>query len=79
MNTSTLEIPTGEALEREIAGIEASAHDQRISRIIAERVVLANDPNAVFISNEEVFAKSRARLMAKLTGDLTDQTNQINA
>lgn len=72
MNTSTLEIPTGEALEREIASIEASAHDQRIGRIIAERVVLASDPKAIFISNEEVFAKSRAQLMAKLTGDLTD-------
>ncbi|MES2049918.1 MAG: hypothetical protein V4447_16070 [Pseudomonadota bacterium] len=79
MNTSALEIPTGLALECEIASIEASAHDQRIGRIIARRVALAVNPKTVFISNEQVFSKSRARLMAKFTGDLTDQTSQVDA
>ena len=67
MSTTTLELPTGEALEREIESIEASAHDERIRRTIADRVAIANDPKTAFVPHDEVFAGSRARLMAKLT------------
>ena len=57
---------TGEALERELARIEALAHSERIHRTIVERIAIANDPNTVFVPNDEVLAESRARLMAKL-------------
>ena len=67
MNTATLELPTGAALEREIEEVEARTHDERISRIIAERIAIANAPKTVFVPHAEVFAESRARLMAKLT------------
>ena len=66
MDTTFPELPSGEALEREIAEIEARTHDERIRRTLLERVALANDPKTVLIPHEEVFAKSRARLMGKL-------------
>jgi hypothetical protein len=67
MNSATLELPTGEALEREIENIEARTRDERIRQTIIERVAIANDPKTAFISHEEVFAASSARLMARLT------------
>ena len=66
MDTTFPELPSGEALEREIAEIEARTHDEMVRRTLLERVALANDPKTVLIPHEEVFAKSRARLMAKL-------------
>ena len=67
MNTPALELPTGEALEREIEDIEARTHDERIRQTILDRVNIANDTKANFIPHDEVFTVSRARLMAKLT------------
>ena len=58
--------PSSAALEPEITQIEARTHDKWIRQPILERVAMANDPATVFISNEDVFAKSRARLMAKI-------------
>lgn len=58
---------TGEALEREIARIDALAQNERIHQTIVERIAIANDPATVFVPNDEVAAESRARLMAKLT------------
>ena len=67
MNPVTLELPTGAALEREIERIEAQIHDERIRRTIIERVAIASAPQTTFIPHEDVFAMSRARLMAKLS------------
>lgn len=65
MDTLLPDLPSGAALEREIAQIEARTHDDRIRITILDRVAMTNDPASVFISNDDVFAKSRARLMAK--------------
>ena len=67
MITATIELPTGAELQRKIADIEARTNDERIRKTIASRVVLADDPATVFVSHEEVFAQSRARLMARLS------------
>lgn len=67
MDNTFPELPGGAALEREIAEIEARAHDEMVRRTLLARAAMANDPKTVFIPHEEVFAKSRARLMAKLT------------
>jgi len=68
MNTATLDLPTGTALEREIENIEAQSHDEFIRKTIAERMAIARDPRTVFIPHDEVFAASSARLLARLSG-----------
>ncbi len=71
MKTATIELPSGEALEREIAEVAEVAvgtHDERILQTIAERVAIANAPEAAFGAHDEVFAATRARLTARLTG-----------
>ncbi len=68
MTEATIELPTGEDLQRQIEEIEAYTDDQRVRRTIATRVAVANDPVTAFVPHEEVFAESRARLMARLAG-----------
>ena len=68
MNSAILDLPTGAALEREIENIEAQAHDEGIRKTIAERIAIARDPQTTFVAHEEVFATSKARLLAKLRG-----------
>jgi hypothetical protein len=72
MNTATLALPTGAALEREIENIEAQSqsqsHDERIRKTIAERIAIANNPATVFVPHDDVFSASKARLLAKLSG-----------
>ncbi len=68
MNTATLDLPTGTALEREIESIEAHSHDELIRKTITERIATARDPQAVFVPHDEVFSASKARLLTKLTG-----------
>ncbi len=68
MNTATLDLPTGAALEREIENIEAQSHDELIRKTITERMAIARNPHTVFIAHDDVFAASKARLLAKLTG-----------
>jgi hypothetical protein len=68
MNTATIELPTGAELQREIEDIEARKDGERIRQTIADRVAIANSSVAAFVRHDEVFATSRARLMAKLTG-----------
>jgi hypothetical protein len=72
MDTTFPELPSGEVLEREIAEIEARTHDEMIRRTLLDRIAIANDPQTVFIPHEEVFAKSRTRLMAKLAAQSND-------
>ncbi len=66
METALFTLPTGTALEREIEAIETAAHDEQVRKTIAERIAEADAPGAVFIAHEEVFAASRAKLMAML-------------
>ena len=69
MNTATtLDLPTGAALEREIESIEAQSHDEHIRKAIAERMAIARDPQTIFIPHDDVFSASKARLLAKLSG-----------
>ena len=68
MNTATLDLPTGTALEREIENIGAQSHGERIRKTIAERIAIANDPATIFVPHDDVFSASRVRLLAKLTG-----------
>jgi hypothetical protein len=68
MNTATLDLPTGAVLEREIEHIEAQSHDEIIRKTIAERMAIARDPQTVFVAHDDVFAASKARLLAKLAG-----------
>lgn len=70
MTEATIELPTGEDLQRQIEEIEAYTDDQRVRQTIAARVVIANDPATVFLPHEEVFAESRARLMIRLAGGI---------
>lgn len=68
MNTATLNLPTGAALEREIESIEAQSHDEMIRKTITERMAIARDPQTVFVAHDDAFAASKGRLLAKLTG-----------
>ncbi|MES2115091.1 MAG: hypothetical protein V4578_08075 [Pseudomonadota bacterium] len=68
MTTAAIELPAGEELRRQIEEIEMHAIDKRVRQTIAARVVIANDPATAFVPHEEVFAESRARLMARLAG-----------
>jgi hypothetical protein len=68
MKRATVELPIGAELQRQIEEIEARTTDERIRQKIAARVALANGHAAVFASHDEVFAESRARLMARLAG-----------
>jgi hypothetical protein len=66
--TTTIELPTGAALERAIEKIESDTHDEQIRQTIIERVKIADDPKATFVPHDKVFSSSRERLMKKLTG-----------
>jgi hypothetical protein len=66
MTTTTLPIPSGIDLEREIEAIEVQSHDAEIRKTIAERVEIANNAQTKFVSHKEAFAASQARLLAKL-------------
>ena len=68
MNTARLDLPTGTALTREIENIEAQSHDERIRKTIAERMAIARDPYTTFITHDDAFSISQARLLAKLSG-----------
>jgi len=70
MNSVILNLPTGAALEREIENIEAQVHDECIRKTIAERKAIARDPQTTFVAHEEVFAASKARLLARLRGKI---------
>ncbi|WP_133166894.1 hypothetical protein [Solimicrobium silvestre] len=69
MNTATLNIPTGAALEREIDNAEAQLHDELIRKTISERMAIANDQQTVFVTHENAFTASQARLLSKLAGN----------
>ena len=73
MNTANLDLPTGSALEREIENIEAQSYDERVRNTIAERLAIARNPLTTFVSHDDAFAFSQARLLAKLA-DKTDAT-----
>ncbi len=68
MTKATIELPIGEELQRQIQEVEAYANDKRVRQTIATRVIIANDPATVFVPHEDVFAESRARLLARLAG-----------
>ncbi len=58
--------PQGQALADEIATIEMQSFDEQIRRTLQQRIDMADAPDAKFIPHQEVFAKSRAELLAKL-------------
>jgi hypothetical protein len=61
------DFPRGTALADEIAAIEMQSMDEQIRRTLQERIAMADAHDAKFIPHEEVFAKSRAALLAKLS------------
>ena len=59
----------GVELEREIARIENQVQDEAIAKVISQRLNMAQGASAVTVSHDEVFSKSRARLLAKLSNN----------
>ena len=68
MASIPVELPSGEQLQREIDAIEAEDHDAVVKATIEKRVKIADAKSAPLQSHDEVFATSKARLMARLSG-----------
>lgn len=68
MSDTSIEVPTGDALERQIASVEERAHYELKRDKIAQRVAIASDPATVFVPHEDVFTESRAHLLKRLAG-----------
>lgn len=68
MGVAIVDLPAGVQLEREIDGIEAQDHDAVVQATVARRVEIANAKLSPLKSHKEVFAASKARLMARLAG-----------
>lgn len=69
MASTVVDLPVGAQLEHEIDAIEAQEHDAVVGATIVERVKIADAKSAPLQSHEEVFAASKARLMARLAGN----------
>lgn len=64
---STIDQPPKEIFSLTSTTLENKNNDDgRISQIIKQRVEIANHPSTVFVSHEDVFAASQARLLVKL-------------
>jgi hypothetical protein len=68
MATTVVDLPGGAQLEHEIDKIEAQDHDAVVSATVARRVKIADAKSASLQAHEDVFAASKARLMARLAG-----------
>ena len=69
MASTVVDLPFGAQLEHEIDVIEAQDHDRVVSATIVKRVKIADAKAAPLQSHEDVFAASKARLMARLSGN----------
>lgn len=69
MGSTAVQLPTGAALEQEIDAIEAHDYDAAISKVIVERVKIADARLTPLQHHGAAFTASRARLMARLAGD----------
>jgi hypothetical protein len=69
MDSPKVKLLTGDALQHEIEAIEAHDYDAAVAKVIAERVKIADVRSAPLLPHAEVFAASRARLMARLAGE----------
>lgn len=69
MAFTVVDLPIGAQLEHEIDAIEAQEHDAIVGASIAKRVKIADAKSAPLQSHEDVFAASKARLMARLAGN----------
>jgi hypothetical protein len=63
-----VDLPAGAQLQSEIDVIEVQHHDAVVSATIVKRVKIADAKTSSLQSHEDVFAASKARLMARLSG-----------
>jgi hypothetical protein len=69
MASTVVDLPVGSRLEHEIDAIEAQDHDAVVSATVAKRVKIANAKATPLKAHEDVFVASKARLMARLSGN----------
>ena len=68
MASTVVDLPAGAQLEHEIDVIETQDHDAVVGATIAKRVKIADAKSVPLQSHNDVFAASKARLMARLSG-----------
>lgn len=69
MVPTVIDLPGGAELEHEIDAIEAQGHDAVVRATITKRLKIADIKLVSLRSHDDVFAASKARLMARLAGN----------
>jgi hypothetical protein len=69
MASTAIDLPVGSQLEHEIDAIEAQDHNEVVRATVVKRLKLADAKAGSLESHEDVFAASKARLMARLAGN----------
>ena len=69
MSSTVVDLPGGAQLEHEIDAIETQDHDAAVKATIVKRLEIADAKFSPLRAHGDVFATSRARLMARLAGN----------